>query len=90
MQLAPWRILRPATCTHDQIDARQLMLMQPERFADHPADPVALHTTACDTNRNSETQTRASLVIQECGHAKESITKPPPVCVGCIEIRLAT
>ena len=75
MQLAPWRILRPATCTHDQIDARQLMLMQPERFADDPADPVALHTAACDTNRNSETQTRRRLGDSAFGNAHSHFGK---------------
>lgn len=79
-----------ASSAHDEINVRQLMLMEPERFADDAAEPVALHAAAGGTNRNSKPQTRATLVIQERSHAKESITKPPAVRICRIEVRLAT
>ena len=74
MQLGPRRIFGPTSRAHDQIDARQLVLMQTERLADNPAQAVTLYAAARGANRNSKTETRPTLVIQERSHAKESIT----------------
>jgi hypothetical protein len=74
VQLGPRRIFGPASRAHDHIDTRQLMLMQTERLADDPAQTVTLYAAARGANRNSKTETRPTLVIQERSHAKESIT----------------
>ena len=80
----------PAACADDQIDARQLMLMQSERFADDPSDTVTFYTTARSANRNGETETRPTLVVPERSHTEESIAKPSTASVGRIKVRLAT
>ena len=64
--------------------------MQSERFADDSSEMIALNASACGTNRNSETETRSTFVVQERSHAKESIAKPPPVRIDGIKVRLAT
>jgi hypothetical protein len=83
-------IFSPVARAHDQVDTRQLMLVQPERLADDPADTVALDTAAGGTNRNGKTETRPTLVVQERSHTKESIAKASPASVGRIKVRLAT
>jgi hypothetical protein len=66
------------------------MLVQAERLANDPPDAITLHAASSGANRDSKTETRPTLVIQERSHAKESITKTPPVRIGCIKFRLAT
>jgi hypothetical protein len=90
VQFRSWCIFRPAARADDQIDGRQLVLVQSERLADDPADTVALDTTARGTNRNRKTETRPTLVVPERSHTKESITKPTPASVCRIKVRLAT
>jgi hypothetical protein len=73
-QLGPRCVFGPTSRAHDQIDTRQLVLMQTERLTDEPAQAVTPHAPARGANRNRKTETRATLVIQERSHAKESIT----------------
>jgi len=89
-QFRPRCIFSPVARAHDQVDTRQLMLVQSERLADDAADTVAFDTAAGGTNRNGKTETRPTLVVQERGHTKESIAKPAPASVGRIKVRLAT
>ena len=78
------------SCADNQVDGRQLMLMQSERLADDTADPVALDTTACSTNCDGETETRPALIVPDRSHAKESIAKPSAARIGRIKVRLTT
>lgn len=88
-QLGGCGIPRPVPGADDDIDGRQLVLMQPERFANDPADAVALHAAARGANRNGETKTRPALVIPEQNHAEKSIAKSPSARVERFEVRLA-
>jgi hypothetical protein len=90
MELGARGIFGPGARTHDQIDARQLMLMQSKRFADDPPDTVALDAAARGSNRDGKPETRPALVVPERSHAEESIAKTPPARVGSFEVRLAT
>ena len=90
MQFSPGCIFRPASRADHKVDARQLVLVQSERFSDDPSDAVTFDTTARGTNRNGKTETRPTLVVPERSHTKESIAKPTPAGVGRIKVRLAT
>ena len=90
MQFSPGCIFRPASRADDKVDARQLVLVQSERFSDDPSDAIAFDATARGTNRNGKTETRPTLVVPERSHTKESIAKPTPAGVGRIKVRLAT
>lgn len=89
MQFNPRCIFRPASCVDNEVDARQLVLVQSERFSDDPPDAVAFDAAARGTNRDGKTETRPPLVIPERSHTKESIAKPTPTGVGRIKVRLA-
>ena len=90
MQFSPGCIFRPASGADDEVDARQPVLMQSERFSDDPSDAIAFDTTARGTNRNGKTETRPTLIVPQRSHTKESVAKPTPPGVGRIKVRLAT
>ena len=83
------RVLRSRPCADDQINGGQCVLMQPEGFTDYATDVITLYASASDANRYRKTETRSAFVVQERSHAKESITKPPPVRIDRIKVRLA-
>jgi hypothetical protein len=83
-------IPRTVAGADDQVDGRQLVLMQTERLADDPANTVALDATAGDTNRDGEPETRPTLFVPKRSHAKESIAKPLSARVDRFEVRFAT
>lgn len=88
-QLGGCGIPRPVPGADDDIDGRQLVLMQPERFANDPADAVALHAAARGANRDGKTKTRPALVVPEQNHTEKSIAKSPSARVDRFEVRLA-
>jgi hypothetical protein len=90
MQIGRCRIFSLAACADNQVNGRQLMLMQSERLADDTADPVALDTAARSTDCDGETETRPAFIVPHRSHAKESIAKPSPARVGRIKVRLTT
>ena len=65
------------------------MLMEAEGFADEPPEPIAFHASAGRAHGDGQSETRATLVIPERNHTKESVAEPTPTCVGCLEICLA-
>jgi hypothetical protein len=90
VQFRRWGIFSPVARADDEIDARQLVLVQSEGLADDPADTVTFDTTACSTNRDGETETWPTLVVPERSHTKESVAKPTTASVRRIKVRLAT
>lgn len=64
----------PLTRADDEVYRRQLVLVQPERLADDPADAVALDRAAGDAYRHGKTESRTALVVQDRNHAEEPVT----------------
>ena len=90
VQFRTGRLSRARPCAHYQVDARQRVLVKPKRLTNDPANTVSRDAAAGGTDRNGQAETRPTLVIQARSHAKESITKSPPLRVSRIEFRLAT
>jgi hypothetical protein len=90
MQFSRWCIFRTAARADNQVNARKLVLVQPERLTDDPADTVTFDTAARGTNRNGKTETRPTLVVPEGSHTKESVAKLTSASVRRIKVRLAT
>jgi hypothetical protein len=90
VQLGSCCIFRAAARADNQVNARQLMLVLPERLADDPAEAIALNTAARGTNRNCETETRPTFVVPQGSHTKESIAKPASASISRIEVSFAT
>jgi hypothetical protein len=66
------------------------MLVQAEGLANDSADTVPRNSAAGRANRHGEAETRSTLVIPKCSHAKESIANPAPARIGRLEVRLTT
>ena len=90
MQLGACRLFRRAADADNQVNGRQLVLMQAERLADDAADAVARDAAARSTHGDCETEARPAFIVPDRSHAKEAIAKPSATRIGRIKIRLTT
>ena len=64
------------------------MLMQPERLANDPPNPIALHGVAGDLGRDGEPQPRARRIVRMGNHPEESVPEASAARIYRLELRL--
>ena len=88
-QFSPGSTSRTVANADDQIDSRQLVLMQAKRLADYPSNSIALDTTARNSNCHRQADARYAHFVGSRRHTKESIAETAPFGISRIKVRLA-
>ena len=69
----------------DDIDRRQLMLVQAERFANQSLDPVAPHRVADDARCNRQPQPGSGTVVASRENREHTVGGAPRLTIDAVE-----
>jgi hypothetical protein len=87
-QLAVRCAARTSPGTHHDVHRGELVLMQPEGFAHHAPNSIALNGTAGHLRGDREPETGTTLIVQSRSHTEEPVSHAPAARVHRIEVRL--
>jgi hypothetical protein len=83
------RLTSGCTCADDQVDGGQLMLGEPERFANYATKSVASDGISDHSSADREAEPRAAAAIRAHDERKTGITEAAAVSVSGFEVGFA-
>ena len=83
-------LARGKFCRDDDVDGGQLVLRQPERLADQPAQPIARHPVAGRLHGHGQADSGMAESIGFDTKAEEPVVEASAARIQRIELQLAT